>query len=63
MLEYIESVIVKKFKSWKAYEVAAGIPARHGKRRMQLYVTRLEKILKPLGLTIKIVKEKSHVND
>ena len=57
MLNVIEGFVKRRFKTWKEYEKVAGIPARHGKRRVSLYVERLQKVLKPLGLKIKIEEE------
>jgi len=57
MINLIETYVKKKFKGWPAYEKAAGIPARHGKRRMNFYILRLNNILKPLGLKIKIEED------
>ena len=57
MINLIETYIKQKFKTWRAYEKAAGLPARHGKRRVAFYLGKISTLLKPLGLKIKIEEE------
>jgi len=54
MLSLIETYVRQKFKGWPAYERTAGLPTRHGKRRVAFYLDKLSALLKPLGLKIKI---------
>lgn len=56
LMDRIEQEVKVKFKSWKEFETASGIPARHGKRRMQFYILRLNNLLKLMGLKITLKK-------